>query len=126
MKRLPATANISLKNVIIEDIVETDSSTSDLWLVDFFVHSATKMTTKVLPNWNGLMENLTRFLSSEKSRILFLPIINNIPSNLDTVYTSLLHAKQITENSRQKLCVVTFDQPLYVKARSIVARCVHV
>ncbi|KAK5642676.1 hypothetical protein RI129_008843 [Pyrocoelia pectoralis] len=58
-----------------------------------------------------------------KSRIIFLPFINANPGDYDTIYTALLQASNKCIEQQQKVCFVTFDQPLYHKARDIVASC---
>lgn len=52
---------------------------------------------------------------------MFLPFINAAPSDYDTIYTSLLQSVKQTEKSGMLTCFVTFDQPLYIKARDIIA-----
>jgi len=51
---------------------------------------------------------------------LFLPFIHQVTSNYDTIYTTLKYA---LDNGKRygHACIVTFDQPLYIKAREIVA-----
>lgn len=73
-----------------------------------------------LPGWNGFMEQATSKRDSERSKIVYLPFINAPPSRHDTVYTSLLEASQRCKTLGQKTCFVTFDQPLYLKAKEIV------
>ena len=57
----------------------------------------------------------------ERSRIETLPFINLDPSNLSTIYTALCFAQKQCENYGLRVCPVTFDQPLYIKAAEIVA-----
>ena len=57
----------------------------------------------------------------ETTHLLALPFINLDPGNLSTIYTALLHAVEGTKSQKQTHCVVTFDQPLYMKAVEIVA-----
>ena len=57
----------------------------------------------------------------DKSRIVVLPFINLDPGNLSTIYTALCFAQQQCEMHKLKVCPVTFDQPLYIKAAEIVA-----
>lgn len=54
------------------------------------------------------------------SRIIYLPFINAPPSEYDTIYTALLSAIEKCKSLKQEACVITFDQPLYIKARDIV------
>jgi len=56
-----------------------------------------------------------------RSRILCLPFLNSPPSKYDTIYSVLLTAVEKSRSLNQKCCFVTFDQPLYIKARDIVA-----
>lgn len=75
-----------------------------------------------LPGWNGYLEQLTK---NEKnfptSQVMFLPFIDHPASNVDTIYTTLHQALDIAKSHGQKTCVITFDQPLYYKAREMVA-----
>lgn len=57
----------------------------------------------------------------ERSRIEVLPFINLEPSNPSTIYTALCFAQSQCESYGLKVCPVTFDQPLYIKAAEIVA-----
>lgn len=67
------------------------------------------------------MEQATVDKTYERSKILCLPFINAPPSDYDTVYTSLICAVRKCEAVNQNTCFVTFDQPLYMKARNIIA-----
>ncbi len=55
------------------------------------------------------------------SSIQTLPFINLDPGNLSCIFTALSFAASQCLKQHQKTCVVTFDQPLYVKASEIVA-----
>lgn len=70
-----------------------------------------------LPGWKGYMQSITTGQFSEKTRVITLLFINAPPSSYDTIYTALHYAGNLC----QKLLIVTFDQPLYWKAREIVA-----
>lgn len=51
-----------------------------------------------------------------------MPIIHQCsPSDYHTVYTSILTALAECKTVNQKKCVLNFDQPLYWKARDVVA-----
>ena len=73
-----------------------------------------------VPGWNGFMEQATSGKHYECSKIVCLPFINAPPSDADTVFTSLLAAKEKCESLNLKSCIVTFDQSLYWKARDMV------
>ena len=57
----------------------------------------------------------------ERTRLETLPFINLDPSNLSTIYTALCFAQKQCEIHGLRVCPVTFDQPLYIKAAGIVA-----
>lgn len=64
--------------------------------------------------WNGYMEYLTKNCQCELSVINFLPFIHAYPSEYNKLYTAL--NQSVCEARRLKM---TFDQPLYLKARDI-------
>lgn len=75
-----------------------------------------------LPGWNGFIERLTNYHTNySKSQITFLPFIHQPASNYNTVYTTLLCALENAKRYGHTVCIVTFDQPLYAKAREIVS-----
>ncbi|CAG9782212.1 unnamed protein product [Diatraea saccharalis] len=75
-----------------------------------------------LPGWNGYLEQLTENNKNfSTSQVIFLPFIDHPASNLDTIYTTLHCAINIAKSHQQKACIITFDQPLYSKAREMVA-----
>ena len=69
------------------------------------------------------MEMLTKNKMSETSQIMYLPIIDAPASDYDTIYTVLRIAVQRLQTVNQKSCIVTFDPPLFIKVRDIVALC---
>lgn len=73
-----------------------------------------------IPLWKGFMEVMTKDkIDIDVSRIECLPFVNHNPSDISTIYTSLIHALNETKKIRQKTCIVTYDQPLYKKAIEI-------
>ena len=70
----------------------------------------------------GFIEYLTKENNKfSTSRILFLPFIHHPASNLNTIYTTLNSIHDNMKFHGHEACVVTFDQPLFIKAREIVA-----
>lgn len=55
------------------------------------------------------------------THVIPLPLINLDPGNLSTKNKALMHAVKATQSQKQYHSVVTFDQPLYMKAVEIVA-----
>ncbi|GBP57162.1 hypothetical protein EVAR_37841_1 [Eumeta japonica] len=74
-----------------------------------------------IPAWSGFMEQATAELPFEKSFIECLPFINAPPSDYDTILTDLLFVSEKCESLHQHTYFVTFDQPLYFKAREIIS-----
>lgn len=74
-----------------------------------------------IPSWRGFMEALTHEESFDTSRITCLPFIQGPPSNNATIYTALKNSVEECSRINQQTVFVTFDQPLYFKARAIVA-----
>lgn len=72
--------------------------------------------------WNSFMEELFTGEKYVTSRIIPLPFIDGNPCNYDTIYTVLHDANLKCINHGQRHIFVTFDQPLYAKAREIMAR----
>lgn len=113
--------NAGLKSVKIKDIYISPQhdivpSASDIaWLYGKNVKSST------VPGWNGFMELRTEGEKYECSKIVCLPFINATPNDYSTVYTSILTAHNECKSLNQNTCVVTFDQPLFWKARDVVA-----
>ena len=56
----------------------------------------------------------------DKSRIEILPFINNDTSQRNTIYSALYSAQQLIDRPNLGMCLVTLDQPLYIKTTEIV------
>ena len=86
-----------------------------LWL-----YSKSKNLTG-MSGWNGFMEEVTKEVPYQTTFIDCQPFINAPPGEYDTIYTSLLSAVEKTHSLGQRTTFVTFDQPLYLKARDVIA-----
>lgn len=127
IKQSNARKNAGLSNIKITDVnerfqVEGDILPTNLDLLWLFGKST---NAAGIPGWNGFMEQVTNGLDFNRSRIVFLPFIHAPPTDYDTVLTSLLEASARTKAHGQNTCFVTYDQPLYIKARDIVENCQH-
>lgn len=71
--------------------------------------------------WNGFIEHITSKGQYEMSDINTMQFINASPSDYNTIYTTLLFAVEKCETAGQTTCFITFDQPLYKKARDIIS-----
>ncbi|XP_063235988.1 uncharacterized protein LOC134538524 [Bacillus rossius redtenbacheri] len=77
--------------------------------------------TKVQQGWNGFMNTITSHMDDCKSSyIMGVPFINLNPSNPSTIFTALCFAAEQCKK-RNQTCIVTFDQPLFLKAFEIVS-----
>jgi len=74
-----------------------------------------------LSGWNGFMEDVTRDNPYEVTFVRYQPFINAPPNDYDTIFTALLTGVEESKSLNQVTCLVTFDQPLYLKARDILA-----
>lgn len=107
-----------LQNVPVKDLHEINQlsdqaqplDTDVIWLYGKWTQDPS------VPGWNGFMEKVTAH-----QEYLRLPFINNPSSSKDTIFTSLLMAVDKCKLLGQNRCIVTFAQPLYWKAREIVA-----
>lgn len=118
MKKNAGLSAISIADVKInEDIIPTAPDL--LWLYG----KSTNLPD--IPGWNGFMEQVTKECPYKQSKIVFLPFIHAPPTQYDTVLTSLLEASERSSAHGQKTCIVTYDQPLYLKARDIVENSKH-
>ncbi|KMQ84140.1 hypothetical protein RF55_18320 [Lasius niger] len=111
------------KKILVENINYDDETTvSMLRKTDILWMYGKWSCRSEVPGWNGYIECLTKNDQNFcKSRILFLPFIDQPASNYNTIYTTLRCALENGKKYGHSTCIVTFDQPLYMKAREIVA-----
>ena len=77
------------------------------------------MQVPFCPSWTGFMQVAMGSPQFNTSRVEILPFINLNPNNLSTIYTALQFAQRQCKKLGFKICPVTFDQPLYMKAVEI-------
>ncbi|CAH1997187.1 unnamed protein product [Acanthoscelides obtectus] len=68
-----------------------------------------------VPAWRGFMEICSENESFQRSGVQCQQFINEVPSSLTTIYTSIMHAKNETRKCGQKTTILTYDLPLYMK-----------
>lgn len=114
-------AKSGLKSLTIDNISESMptqslvSARNMLWLSSFAFESVS------LPGWSGYMRNCYDGRQTyEPSYVLALPFINIDPGNPTAIYSALSYASKESKLAGQP-CIVTFDQPLFLKAVDIVA-----
>ncbi|GBP81140.1 hypothetical protein EVAR_88238_1 [Eumeta japonica] len=112
---------VGYSKINVKDFVYGTETVSFLKKVDV-VWFYGKWKNESLPGWNGFIERLTNnHTNYSKSQISFLPFIHQPASNYNTIYTTLLCALENAKRYGHTVCIVTFDQPLYAKAREIVS-----
>ncbi len=74
------------------------------------------------PGWSGFNQLVTESQSNvfHVSDVVALPFINLSPSDMSTIYTALLFAQNEASLFNRNYCIITFDQPLFIKAVDIV------
>ena len=72
-----------------------------------------------MPSWSGIMQMVQTGVYPGQSSIVFLPILDLNPSDMSCVYSTLRFVSAHAQNMNVTP-IVTFDQPLYWKAITIV------
>ncbi|XP_044597979.1 uncharacterized protein LOC123274438, partial [Cotesia glomerata] len=80
---------------------------------------ASYMQVEKLPSIRGLFDRIAKVPFYQVSKIFCLPFIDENPSDFRTIYTALHYAAQHCKETERKTCFVTFDYPLYIKAKQI-------
>ncbi|GBM97083.1 hypothetical protein AVEN_134370-1 [Araneus ventricosus] len=65
------------------------------------------------------MDLLTQHEEHYKSHVMYLPFINSPANNYYTIYTTLLYVLEYSLKYGHATCIITFDQPLYIKAKEV-------
>lgn len=96
------------------DVIRNGLKLNLHWIAGFL------SSTKCLPFWNGYMqEAMNKTGSYHTSKIIPMPFINLDASNMTTINSALTYAASECKK-RNTCCIVTFDQPLFIKACEIV------
>ena len=88
--------------------------------IDFLWYAAGLFSTppELKPNWNGFMQDVTKEIHPSRSDIIMLPIIDLNPND-ETCSTLLFVIKQ-SKKLNVMTPLITFDQPLCLKALEII------
>uniref|UniRef100_A0A1B6ETH7 Uncharacterized protein n=1 Tax=Cuerna arida TaxID=1464854 RepID=A0A1B6ETH7_9HEMI len=116
--------NMGLSLLKIEDLSKLEQGTC---LNKGYAHSLFPLNVawivgvKSQPGWGGFMTSVMKNPGEhETSYIMATPFINLDPSNMSTIFTALHFAAEQSRKQKQT-CIVTFDQPLFLKASDIVS-----
>ena len=115
-----------LKNILVETISSDTSVVSEICkktlILDSLLISGCAIGLTPRPSWSGYMQIIMQGSGSyEISKINPLPFINMDPNNLTTIYSALRFSSDHCHKHGIATCLVTFDQPLFMKASEIVA-----
>ncbi|CAK1580968.1 unnamed protein product [Parnassius mnemosyne] len=119
----------ALQQMIIEDLSFLKPIPSDiftptiqdlLWMSGKWLQEV-EPTLEVpnIPEWKGFMQLTSKLINKETTSVTFLPFINSPPNEYSTIRTALQYALKKSQEVGVTVCFVTFDQPLYLKAREI-------
>ena len=108
----PVTANLTFE-VLVKDIAKKDGEKADLsWKLPWPLRWPR-------PGWSGTMHTYADGLYPGQSCLTFLPMIDMEPGNLTCIYSTLHFVVSLAEKYAATP-ILTFDQPLWWKAMSIV------
>ena len=77
------------------------------------------MKDETLPGWTGFNTMLCSDRVPDMSEIGYLPIIDQSPTEFDTVNTILLRTVEVADNLNLDAVVAVFDQAIYSKVQQI-------
>ena len=92
-----------------------DTYTDLLWHAKYF-----HRTDVPRPAWNGYMQDISKGTFPGQSVINMLPIIDLDPTNMTCIFSTLLFITEQATKLGINTPVVTFDQPLWLKATEII------
>ena len=105
-------ATVSFKELPAVSSEDPTSHLETLWKISWPLKSPR-------PAWKGMMQAVHSSDHPGRSQVFFLPMIDLNPGDLSCIYSTLRFV--VTEASKcQMKPVITFDQPLYLKAQSII------
>ena len=117
----PVSCGILLKPIrqLLRPYILPKALSSDLlWQCGWLLHPKANVHPS---NWSGFMQKITDSPDSfEKSEIYLLPLIDLDPSDSTCIYSTLRYIEQQARNLNVVTPCVTFDQPLWLKAVSII------
>ena len=106
----------ALKQVIMRPVL---SETMDHKFINL-MWSCAHIFEDNCPGWSGYMSSFKNNPQSRKSSVTMLPIINLPATDMTAIFSLLSFIEEQTKKTKFTTTVVTFDQPLYLKAYEIV------
>lgn len=87
--------------------------------LDLLWHTALFFKGQMRPSWSGYMSKVCSGEYPGKSTVTFLPIIDLDPNDMSCIYSTILYVISQAKHLAIKTPVLTFDQPLWIKAIEI-------
>ena len=87
---------------------------------DLVWHAQHFSSKELRPNWSGFMSNVSVGDYPGKAIVSFLPILDMNPSDLTCIYSVLLFIVEQAKYLDIHSPVITFDQPLWLKATEVI------
>ena len=109
-------SKIELLPVPILHILSRDAITDLLWHAIYF---NTRKNSHTRPEWNGYMSKVTAGDFPGKSTVNMLPIIDVNPGDMSCIFSTLTFIINQAKELNITTPVLTFDQPLPLKANEI-------
>lgn len=110
------------KLIEIRDIICHHNFQRQTLEMEDFMFLYSKYSNASSKGYGGFMEDFYVGCKYDTSKIFPLPFVNSPPSEYHTIFTVLVEAAaQNKRNKRNDIIFVTFDQPLYLKARFILS-----
>lgn len=109
-----ATLDIKFKEVTIASVEDPTANLDLLWKSSLLFRDVSR------PNWGGFMQNHLKRKYPGKSSILFLPMIDMNASDITCINSALHFVCKHAEEHGIENPIVTYDQPLWHKAFSLI------
>lgn len=87
--------------------------------MDMLWHTSLFFRPSNRPSWSGYMTDISVGDYPGKSTVTILPITDLDPTNMSCIYSTLKFVKSQAQKLNQETPVLTFDQPLWLKATEI-------
>ncbi|XP_053404320.1 uncharacterized protein LOC128558588 [Mercenaria mercenaria] len=107
-----------LENVKFEKLLDIDCEDPIPGNFEFLV-KITRPLRPMTPSWSGIMQTVQKGEHPGESKVHFLPMIDMNPSDMSCIYSTLTYVAQQARLMNIDP-VITFDQPLFWKAMTII------
>jgi len=111
----PSQVNVEIKynDVVLVRAEDPTSNLDVLWKVSLLFGTPR-------PSWSGMMQSVHQGRHQGKSSIMFLPMIDMNPSDVTCISSTLNFVTEHAKEHRIANPIITFDQPLWLKAFDII------